>query len=172
LILLDSDVFRHFHIGSQLSKLTLIYPGRICMPEIVKNELQKSTKLVAPVDDFISKHKIPVIPFPSDIETIKEYAYLTSKKLKGYGESACLAMARYHGYCIASSNIWDIQSYCKTYSIQYVKTMDILIAGNKAGILSVEKCNTFITDVKNAGSKLPVNSLQEFIQGKFPVLVI
>jgi hypothetical protein len=50
--------------------------------------------------------------------------------------------------------------------------MDILIAGNKAGILSVEKCNTFITDVKNAGSKLPVNSLQEFIQGKFPVLVI
>jgi len=82
LILLDSDVFRHFHTGGQLSKLIKIYPGRICMTEIVKNELQRSAKLIAPVDDFISTYKIPVIPFPTDIETIKEYALLTTKKFR------------------------------------------------------------------------------------------
>jgi len=169
LILLDSDVFIHFHVGGQLSKLIEVYPGRICIPDKVKNELQRFPSLKVPVDEFISKYKIPVIPFPTDIETIKEYAFLTTKKLKGQGESACLALARFHGYCIASSNLLDVQSYCNSYSIRYVTTMDILIAANKPGIISVDECNAFITAVKNAGSKLPVNTLQDFIQMKYPV---
>jgi len=45
--------------------------------------------------------------------------------------------------------------------------MDILITANKAKILSVDECNQFIKDVRNAGSRLPVNSIQEYVAGGY-----
>jgi hypothetical protein len=162
-ILLDSDVFRHFYSGNQLGTLASVYPGRICFPDLVKDELQRSRSLIIPVNEFISNYKISVIPFPSDIETNNEYDELTSRRFKGQGESACLAMARFHGYCLASSNIKDILYYCQINKIRFVTTMDILVAANKAGKLTVDECNDFIKLVKRA-SRLPYDTIEEYVR--------
>jgi predicted nucleic acid-binding protein len=105
--------------------------------------------------------KIPVVPFPSKLEIIKEYAQLTKKF--GEGESACMAVARFEKEFIASSNLRDIKAYCLEHHIKYYTTMDLLVESMNKNILTEADCNQFIQDVKSKGSKLPCNTMAEYL---------
>ena len=159
-ILLDSDVVRHFINGEQILFLAKIFPNRFVMLDKVKNELLKSKQIQTQVNNFLTMNRIDVIPFPIDRAVIMEYAALT--KQFGEGESACMAVARHQKQFIASSNLKDISTYCKTHSITYITTMDILIEACKKEIFTEEECNIFILNVKSKGSKLPCNTLDEY----------
>lgn len=97
-----------------------------------------------------------------DLKIIREYAVL--KKSLGDGESACLAVAKFQKQYVASSNLKDIKEYCEENSIVYLTTMDILYTALEKGILSEIECNKFINDVKAKGSKLPVNTMAEYMK--------
>lgn len=159
-ILLDADVVIHFiKAGCQL-KLTHIFPGRLVMLDKVKKELVKRKSEVLGIENFLSWCKIPVETMPNNIEILREYA--TLKKLRGDGESACMAVARFRKEFIASSNITDIRTYCEQHEIVYYTTMDILEIGITQNVLTEGECNKFITEVKSKGSKLPSNSMEEY----------
>jgi hypothetical protein len=159
-ILLDADVVIHFiKAGCQL-KLTHIFPGRLVMLDKVKQELVKRKSEVLGIENFLSWCKIPIETMPNNIEILREYASL--KKLRGDGESACMAVARFRKEFIASSNITDIRTYCEQHEIVYYTTMDILEIAIKQNILTEEECNKFITEVKAKGSKLPCISMNEY----------
>lgn len=81
---------------------------------------------------------------------------------KGDGESACLAVARYTNDIIGSSNLSDIQSYCKMHTIDYLKTMDFLCEALKNKIMTETECDAFIQRIKAVKGKLPVNKMQDF----------
>lgn len=161
-ILLDSDVVRHFINGGQLSKLAAIFPNRFIMLDKVKNELLRSKNLVQTITDFLNTSPIQQLPFPTSIEIIIEYAYLTRRF--GEGESACMAVAKHQRQYIASSNLNDIKEFCAKNEIKYYTTMDILVEAFKKNILTIEECNAFILDVKAKGSKLPVSSMEEYFR--------
>lgn len=160
LILLDADVVRHFINGSRIFELQKIYPKRFVMLEKVKDELCRSKSLETIVNNFISMTSLPLIPFPKDLNIVKEYAVL--KKSFGDGESACMAVAKFQKQYVASSNLKDIKAYCEENSIMYLTTMDILCEALNKGILNENECNKFIVDVKAKGSKLPVNTIAEY----------
>lgn len=164
LILLDSDVIRHFISGNQLHRLASIYPNRFVILDKVKVEICRSKQLKSIVEDFIKQHKISVIPFPKDMAIIIEYAYL--RKEFGDGESACMAVAKHQNKFIASSNLKDISKFCQTHGITYLTTMDILEQAYLDGILSQTACNQFITDVLDKGSKLPYKNLEGYLKSK------
>ena len=124
-ILLDSDVVRHFINGNQLLVLSGIFPNRFIMLDKVKDELCRSRGIVVQVNNFLTMTRVPVIPFPTDRAIIREYAILLRQF--GEGESACMAVARHQKQFIASSNLRDISTYCKTHGITYLTTMDILL---------------------------------------------
>ena len=161
-ILLDADVVRHFLNGGRIHQLSAIFPGRFVMLDKVKNELCRSKGLATPVTNFLNMFKIPIIPFPANGDIIKEYAQLTKKF--GEGESACIAVARFQNEFIASSNLRDIKAYCIQYGITYYTTMDLLVKAMNKGILTEKECDDFITDVKAKGSKLPCNTMKEFLK--------
>jgi predicted nucleic acid-binding protein len=161
LILLDSDVFRHFQNGGLIFQLKNIYPGRFVMLDKVKNELCESRQLVDPVNNFIAATGLTVMPFPSEKAIMKEYATLI--KEFGVGESACMAVAKHHKHYIASSNLKDISKYCQENGIVYYTTMDILLEGHNKRLYSEQDCNEFITNVITKGSKLPCKTIQEYI---------
>jgi hypothetical protein len=100
--------------------------------------------------------------FPNRGDINKEYARLLRKF--GEGESACMAVARFENKYIASSNLKDIKSYCVEHEIVYYTTMDILLEGLNQRILSEEECDQFIFDVKSKGSKLPCDSMLEYLR--------
>ena len=160
-ILLDSDVVRHFINGGQLTKLALIFPERFIMLDKVKQELLRSKNLVQTITDFLNTSSIEQLPFPTSKEIIIEYAYLTRRF--GEGESACMAVAKHKRQYIASSNLNDIKEFCSKNEIKYYTTMDILVEAFKKNILTMEECNVFILDVKAKGSKLPVDSMEEYL---------
>lgn len=162
LILLDADVVRHFINGSRIFELQQVYPKRFVMLEKVKDELCRSKGLEKIVNNFVSMTALPLIPFPMDLKIIREYAVL--KKSLGDGESACLAVAKFQKQYVASSNLKDIKEYCEENSIVYLTTMDILYTALEKGILSEIECNKFINDVKAKGSKLPVNTMAEYMK--------
>lgn len=163
-ILLDSDIVRHFINGNQILVLAGIFPNRFVMLDKVKDELCRSRGIVLQINNFLSMTKVPVIPFPTDRAIIREYALLSRQF--GEGESACMAVARHQKQFIASSNLRDISAYCKIHGITYLTTMDILLEAFNKGILTKAQCDTFIHDVKSNGSKLPCNTLDEFIASK------
>ena len=170
-ILLDCDVIRHFHRGCQLPVLPALYPDRLIILDKVKDELTSTVSLRNMVNSFISNYSIEEVNFPSDQDTIQEYARLINM-LKGSGEAACMAYAKNNpNHCIASSNIKDIIAYCNQNGINYATTMDILVAANRSQprILEVEDCNNFITKVLASGSKLPVTRLQDYVQGGYQI---
>lgn len=163
-ILLDADVVRHFINGGKIHQLSSIYPKRFVMLDKVKNELCRSKSLEATVNNFLTMTKVPIVPFPSQIEVIKEYALLT--KQFGEGESACMAVAKYQKQFIASSNLKDINAFCKANGITYLTTMDILLHAFNTKLFTKKECDEFITNVKAKGSILPCNTLDEFIKMK------
>ena len=165
-ILLDSDVVRHFLNGNRIHQLSAIFPNRFVMLDKVKNELCKSKSLVTPVTNFLSMFKIPVLTFPSKLDIIKEYAMLMKVKKLGEGESACMAVARFEKEYIASSNLKDIKAYCAEHGIFYYTTMDLLVEAMSKKIMTEAECDQFINDVKAKGSKLPCNTMAEYLKMK------
>jgi hypothetical protein len=91
-----------------------------------------------------------------------EYARLI--KFFGKGESACMAYCRFNKEILASSNLKDITKYCEENGIVYLTTMDFLAEALRTKQLTEQECNDFIKNVKAAGSKLPVNSIDEYIK--------
>ncbi|ULQ55825.1 hypothetical protein KJS94_14340 [Flavihumibacter rivuli] len=163
-ILLDADVVIHFIKGGSHLKLASIFPGRLVMLDKVKQELIKHKSASISIENFLHWTKIPVIPMPKDVHILREYAAL--KKLRGEGESACMAVARFRRDYIASSNLKDIKSYCQENQIVYYTTMDILEFAITKGIMNQSECDQFIKEVTSKGSKLPFSSMAEFRKHK------
>lgn len=159
LILLDSDVVRHFINGNRILELKEIFPGRFAMLDKVKDELCRSRSIEPYVVNLI-RTGMTLIPFPNTREIIREYAMLKTKF--GEGESACMAVAKFNKHFIASSNLKDIKKYCETNEIVYLTTMDILLEALKKGVLSEDECDVFIQEVKLKGSILPCNTIAEY----------
>lgn len=153
-ILLDADVIIHFTKAKQQFLLPKIFPEQFVILDKVKHELEqhKDKNKTQAIYNFIEWSKISVIPMPTNIEIIKEYALL--RRTLGDGEAACLAVARYTKDFVASSNLKDIKLYCETHEIVYLTTMDILLQAYHLEIMDEETCDNFIRDVKESGSKL------------------
>lgn len=162
-ILLDSDVIRHFLKADSLLLLPKIYPKRLVILDIVKNELCRSKSLITPINNFISFSKIEILDFTGRTDIMSEYVQL-QKRGFGEGESACMAVARFDKQIIASSNLRDIQKYCSDNSITYITTMDILVEAFEKKHLTESECDYFIYNVKSKGSKLPCDTIKEYIK--------
>ncbi|MBL7066591.1 MAG: hypothetical protein ISS29_01850 [Candidatus Marinimicrobia bacterium] len=165
LIILDSDVIRHFLKGGQIHILPKLYPRRLVILDIVKSELCQSRHLVDQVCNFISFFKIIEVQFPThDMKIFSEYIRLREVELRGDGESACMAFAKFNNHIIASSNLKDIQKYCIDNGITYLTTMDLLLEAYYKNLISKDDCTEFIRTVKESGSKLPVDTIDQYIE--------
>lgn len=165
-ILLDADVVIHFVKAGYQMQLPAIFPDRLIMLDKVRNELVKRKSEALGIEIFLNWCKIPVEEMPKDREILKEYALL--RKLRGEGESACMAVARFKNNYIASSNLKDIEQYCTLHSIVYYTTMDVLEAAIANLVMSEADCDKFITEVLSKNSKLPCTSMANYrmLKGK------
>lgn len=160
-VLLDSDVVRHFIKGERIQLLYDVFGPRLIFLDVVRDELFRSSHIVKRVENFISFNSIRVIPLPTDdMRVMKEFTQLTRRF--GYGESACMAYARFNDNIIASSNLKDIVDYCERNAIVYVTTMDILIQCLERRLLAEEEADEFISLVKSRGSILPFNTIKAY----------
>ena len=78
-ILLDCDVIIHFTKAGHQLLLPKIYPNRFVILDKVKEELDQRKKSLVALNNFVEWTKIEVIPFPKDINIIREYARLKIK---------------------------------------------------------------------------------------------
>lgn len=97
-----------------------------------------------------------------NIEALFEYAKLIS--FADEGEAACMALAKVEQKYIASSNLRDIAKYCQENGIKIYTTMDFLYEGMMNRLFTEAECDKFISDVKASGSKLPVDSIEEYVK--------
>jgi hypothetical protein len=167
-ILLDADVVIHFAKAGYQMKLPTIFPGRLVMLDKVKEELVMRKSEALGIENFLAWCKIPVETIPLDRDILKEYAQLI--KLRGKGESACMAVARFRKEYIASSNLKDISQYCRTHGIVHYTTMDILEEAMNKGIMTEAECDQFITEVRAKKSMLPVKSMKEHFGAKTKIV--
>jgi predicted nucleic acid-binding protein len=161
-ILIDADVIIHFIKGNKLNLIPHIFPDRIVFVDKVLDELYFLKKYQIIISNFISQNGFERIELDSNDEYVFEYAQLI--KFVGKGEAACMAIAKIDKNYIASSNLSDIREYCKKHCIKIITTMDFLWEAMKNQLLTDVECNEFIKKVKNSGSKLPVDTIEEYVK--------
>jgi hypothetical protein len=168
MILLDADVISHFIKGDLLNKLPEIYPGRLIILDIVKEEILKRKGWRSIIERFVKRTDVQKIDFPQDENYVIEYAYLRSTRgyALGKGESASMAYCRFNENILASSNLKDIFKYCHLHNIEYITTKDILVEGFRKGIIMEKECDIFIRKIKEKGSKFPYNNFRQVIDDK------
>lgn len=162
-IVLDADVVIHFIKGECLSMLHEIFPNYqyIILDIVLEKELEKQRATKTILDNYLSFFDhIQVEKWNPNYEMTKEFSALS--KRYGLGESATLAYCKYNHEVIASSNITEITTYCVEYDITYITTMDFIHRAYKTNKLTEVECDEFISKVKIAGSKLPVNKIREY----------
>ena len=162
LILLDADVISHFISGGQFAHLPGIFKNKKVLLDVVATELRASRKFKTYIDNVIGSGFIQEINFHGNKQVIMEYARLI--KTFGKGESACMAYCKFNKDILASSNLKDITIYCEENEITYLTTMDFLADALKEKQLTEHECNDFIRNVKAVGSKLPVNTIAEYLK--------
>lgn len=161
IIIIDADVVSHFIKAGEIYSLNSIFEYEIRVLDKVYNELKNNHTWKNQIDNLIEQRIIKIETFPEDNSEIKkEYFHIKKVMFKGEGESACLAYVRYTNNIIASSNLKDIASYCKTHNITYLATMDFLCYALEKKIFSLERCNLFISKVLASRGKLPVQKME------------
>ncbi len=159
-ILVDADVIIHFIDGGRLDKIKDIFPGRLVFVDIVLEELLSFPDYMVTVGNFLTG--IERIELKSKIECVEEYAKLI--KFVGKGEAACMAIAKIEKKYLASSNLKDIKKYCEQNGIKIITTMDFLWEAMNTRTMAEQECDDFIQDVKKAGNKLPVDTIEEYVK--------
>ena len=161
-ILIDADVIRHFIAGGNLYDIIKIFPDRIVIVDVVRDELLRSKKIKPIVESFKTDCKIEEVKLEDNFDAVAEYVKLLS--FAGHGEAACMALAKVEKKYIASSNLKDIAKYCRDNEIKVYTTMDFLYEGMMNRLYTEPQCDKFISDVLASGSKLPVNSIEEYVK--------
>jgi len=162
LILLDADVISHFISGGQFALLPSIFKNKKVLLDIVATELRASKKFKTYINNVIGTGFIKEINFQGNKQVGMEYAKLI--KTFGKGESACMAYCKFNNDILASSNLKDILTYCEDNGITYLTTMDFLAEALKANQLTEKECDNFIRNVKTAGSRLPVDTIADYLR--------
>lgn len=172
-ILLDCDVFRHFLKAKMLDKLLDTFPGQLYFIEMVYIELVRSATLKKIVTKLIGDKSIKFMKFPKAKKYTIEYLEL-SKANDGWGENACLAVAKFSEDVVASNNLTDIKTYCEENSILYLTTTDILYCSYAKGVMDESEIDYFLyLNLQAANpSKIPFNNLQEIIASNPDVAII
>ena len=85
----------------------------------------------------------------------------------GDGERACMAIAKYGGETIASSNFRDVAEYCEVNKIEYIGVLDILTIAKDKGYWTSEQCNQLINDaIATNQAKFPVGRIEDYKSDK------
>jgi hypothetical protein len=163
-IILDADVIIHFCKGGQLGILPQVFLNKIYVPDVVYLE-SLSLEYKNQVNNLFNFKLAYELEIKAEINVLKEYKRLISLKF-GKGESACMAYCRFHHDVIGSSNLKDIRLYCEENNIDYLTTMDFIAEAYRTGKLDEAACDFFIYNVKLKGSKLPCDSIAEFLKNK------
>ncbi len=159
-IILDADVIIHFIKGDQLSILHTIFLNNLYILDFVFKEVFIGSLRIQ-IENMIRFGFVKELEFNGDIDVVREFAQL--KRRYGLGESACMAYCRYNNDVLASSNLRDIKTYCQDHNIQYLTTMDFLYEAFCKNILNETACDIFISNVLSKGSKLPFNSMRDYL---------
>lgn len=167
LILLDSDVFIHLFKADILSLLNKLYPKRIRMLDVVKDELEKNGVVKNHVEMFFKLKEAEPIVFPIDLlSELKSYKVPSI----GLGEKACLIYCKHNSHIIASSNTKDIVPYCKDNLIAYLTTLDLFAVAIKRGIITEKEANQMIKKITaNNGSYLCCDKIENHIKYHFDI---
>ncbi len=165
IIVIDANVISHFIEAGEILYIGKIFPYPIkILPQVLK-ELDRFEKRKKEVDNIINLRIIDPISFPNENHQIqKEYLYIKNKMFKGDGESACLAYARFSNNIIASSNLKDIDNYCKMHNVVYLATFDFLCQALRIGLFDVQRCDAFIKAnlSKNPPAIFPATSMSQY----------
>lgn len=161
LILADADVQIHFFRGNQLKLLPKILSRKIGLVDVIVQELKAGPNLYPRIMNEIGDEVVE-IPLVQNAAVFHEWMELVAKDI-GKGEAGCMALARKQKHFIASSNLSDINLYCKENRIRVYTTMDLLCLAHRNNLIDADDCEAFVSDVLLSGSRLPCRTFAEYL---------
>jgi predicted nucleic acid-binding protein len=161
-ILLDCDVFRHLHFLKCLEQVEKSVPAKLIMLDIVVAELTMNERFTPIVNDYSKRAIILKMRFPQKNEDILTEHFDMLSNDVGPGESACMSVARFNDDVVGSSNLRDIATYCKTYSISYLTTLDLMFIAVEQGNITEAEFDQAVQDLINNDYRIPNITYQNY----------
>ncbi len=165
----DTDCLSAFLWTDQGSIITRLYPGRVVIPQLVFDELDRvSTPAFKKRTAILSKHSAVTI---RDIEITSPafslYREMTTHpqpgfKAVGRGEAAAMALAIIEHGIVASNNFRDTATYIRSYNLAYKTTGHILVDAYENALVTMEEANRIWAEMLAANRWLGAASFTEF----------
>lgn len=162
-IVLDADVIIHFIEANSFSLLPDIFPEyEYVVLDVVYNEIARNIKTKNFIDNYLLYFpKLKQEAFAPKGDSMKEYFLL--QRTLGKGESACMIYCKDNQDVLGSSNLKDIKDYCAKNNITYLTTLDFLYYAYCRKKMTQQECTEFMQAVNNAGSKLPIIDITQYL---------
>lgn len=162
-IVLDADVIIHFIEANSFSLLPDIFPEyEYVVLDVVYNEIARNLKTKNFIDNYLLYFpKLKREVFAPKGDSMKEYFLL--QRTLGKGESACMIYCKDNQDVLGSSNLKDIKDYCAKNNITYLTTLDFLYYAYCRKKMTQQECTEFMQAVNNAGSKLPIIDITQYL---------
>ena len=162
-VVLDADVIIHFAKGGLLNILPSILPEyEFVVLDKVKEEVHKPA-LTQLHNQMTLLKNIKEVKFGQTPEERREFARLMSEFCLGKGESACMAYCKFNHDVVGSSNLRDIENYCRDNQITFLTTVEFLYYGVVRSVITKEAAMDFIKQVNSQNSKLPDIDFDTFV---------
>ena len=160
---MDADVIIHFAKGGLLNILPSILPEyEFVVLDKVKEEVHKPA-LTQLQNQMTFLKNIKEVKFGQTPEERREFARLMSELCLGKGESACMAYCKFNHDVVGSSNLRDIENYCRDNRITFLTTIEFLYYGIVRSVITKEVAMDFIKQVNSQNSKLPDTDFDTFV---------
>lgn len=169
-LIFDNDCISAFLWVNAESVLNSLYSGRIIIPQHVYNELSHPgiIHLKKKLDDMVSQGhaQIRLLTINSKEEEI--YLKLTSNtgqgnKIIGKGEAACLAIAQYNNFIVASNNLKDVKEYVELHNLKHTTTADIILEAYRNNYLRLENAESTWSAMIAKGRKIGATSFTNYL---------
>lgn len=171
----DNDCLSAFLWVGNENLLVKLYPGRVCIPKQVYDELSVPgiSHLKAKVDTLLANNQVSLVEIMVGTEIFDLYYQLTEKPEAGHviigkGEAASIALAKYHDGIVASNNLKDISSYIEEFGLKHITTGDILVEAYNKGFISEADGNTLWSAMLAKRRKLGEKTFTDYLSSKRP----
>lgn len=163
LILLDADIVSHFLVAGCINLLSRIFESPKVILQAVFDELSKFAAKRIEVESLEYRYNLRTMPFPEDDERVfSEYFRIRNSLFCGAGETQIMAVARYYGHVVASSNIADVRRYCEEHGIRLLTTMDFLDQALADDLMAPADVDAFLKAVRAADGRLPCGTWLDY----------
>ena len=162
-LVLDADFLSSFAWVDRIDILETLYSKRMVLLDDVMNELNRVPHIASRVQVFVNNGAIALVEIYADESEALELGKLLQVGKYGRGEAACMAYLKHNKGTMASNNLSDVKTFCRTNSKYLLTTADVFCEAYEARLIGLSEADSLWIKMISKKRKLPASSFSDYL---------